>query len=407
MAQFDIPKPKKPKTEKIESPTPEKSIKSPAQHKKPTKPTKSNFVGKKRKTFRRRVLLARIIVLLIGALGIGLFSFFFYLTSLLNNELVYFNADAQEQKQTVRLGKINKDTFSKSIVAILFDKTPNLIGEDEGRVNFLLLGAPGQGNPAPNLTDAIMLASLDTKQEKISLVSIPRDLFVRAPGENVARKINSLYQLGLIRDKQDPLKILINTVEELSGQTIHYVLLVDLSVVEDSINSLGGITVNVPQDIYDPTYPGPNYSYELFELKKGVQTLDGKTAVKYVRTRHAIRSDFGRSDRQRQVLQALSAKLRNIELTDLPVYFKIASQFKQRIATNMSIPELKRLYTLTKDISSKRIYTWGLDTTPGSGMLRSTSIKVGSGNAYALVPINGINEYKEIHAFFKNIFQKI
>jgi hypothetical protein len=75
-----------------------------------------------------------------------------------------------------------------------------------------------------------------------------------------------------------------------------------------AVDELGGVDIEVPYDIVDREYPGPNYSYETFEITEGPHHLDGETALKYVRSRHTT-SDFGRSARQQQLLQALAAKV--------------------------------------------------------------------------------------------------
>jgi hypothetical protein len=94
------------------------------------------------------------------------------------------------------------------------------------------------------------------------------------------------------------------------GIDMHAVAKIDFIGFVQAIDEIGGVDVDVPYDIEDVEYPGPDYTFETFTLSKGSHHLDGETALKYARSRHTT-SDFGRSARQQQLLQALSEKVRN------------------------------------------------------------------------------------------------
>ena len=95
------------------------------------------------------------------------------------------------------------------------------------------------------------------------------------------------------------------------GLPIHYHISLDFEEFIKIIDTLGGVTVYVEEDIYDPLFPGLNYSYEPFELSQGWHYLDGKTTLKYIRTRYTSEGDFDRTRRQQQILEALRIKLRS------------------------------------------------------------------------------------------------
>ncbi|KKU81607.1 MAG: Cell envelope-related function transcriptional attenuator common domain protein [Parcubacteria group bacterium GW2011_GWA2_47_8] len=314
----------------------------------------------KKQASSRSLVLKTILAFIIG-IAIAVFLFFLYLTSLLDNQLVYRNSP-----------------------------TP-----PTGSVRLAI--PPSSQNFMANVAELLL---------RDDVVLRPRDLFVISGNETFARKINSLYQLGLIRAPDNPTKQLIGALEDLTGQSIHYTVLVDLQLVKEAVDALGGLTVDVSTRIYDPAFPGLNYSYQVFSLEPGVQELDGDTVVKYVRSRHSLLGDFDRTERQRQVTEALAAKIRDVHISQFPDYWNLLSAFRERVATNMSIAEMKRLYRLTKDIRSNDILTAALDNQPGAGLLASTHIETGGPvPAYALIPKNGYNEFDDIHAFFEHIFE--
>ena len=359
----------------------------------------------KKQASSRSLVLKTILAFIIG-IAIAVFLFFLYLTSLLDNQLVYRNSPTPPTG-SVRLAiPPSSQNFMANVAELLLRDDVVLRGETDGRINIALLGMAGEPNPAPHLTDTILIASIEPRRGKVSPVSIPRDLFVISGNETFARKINSLYQLGLIRAPDNPTKQLIGALEDLTGQSIHYTVLVDLQLVKEAVDALGGLTVDVSTRIYDPAFPGLNYSYQVFSLEPGVQELDGDTVVKYVRSRHSLLGDFDRTERQRQVTEALAAKIRDVHISQFPDYWNLLSAFRERVATNMSIAEMKRLYRLTKDIRSNDILTAALDNQPGAGLLASTHIETGGPvPAYALIPKNGYNEFDDIHAFFEHIFE--
>jgi len=154
--------------------------------------------------------------------------------------------------------------------------------------NILVLGQPGKGYSGGNLTDTIILVHLEPTQEKATLISLPRDLLVKVPGQDNFTKINSLYYLVGIEGLREK-------IEEITNLSIDHYILVDLAVVKEIIKLVDGLNVYVPQDIDDPYFPGPNYTYQAFALKAGWRYLDGEATLKYIRTRYTSpNGDFDR-----------------------------------------------------------------------------------------------------------------
>lgn len=192
-------------------------------------------------------------------------------------------------------------------------------------MNILLLGVDLRADhPEEGIrSDTIMLLRLDPGGAWASLLSIPRDSVATIPGFGQA-KINAAFQHGYANAEQlygpgtEPLAagaaLAADTVEQFlnlpaQGQRIHYVATINFEGFARMIDAVGGIEVDVPVEIVDEAYPTDDFGYTTLHIPAGRQQMDGATALKYVRTRHAD-SDFGRAQRQQQVLQALVAALR-------------------------------------------------------------------------------------------------
>lgn len=157
------------------------------------------------------------------------------------------------------------------------------------RVNVLLLGIDqraGEREPGYR-TDTMIVFTLDPVSMEAGILSIPRDIWVPIPGfEN--NRINTANFIGDTRDYPGGgIALAKKTVEQFLGIPIHYVVRINFTAFESFIDRIGGITIEVPEDIYDPEYPTENYGTEVFQLSKGVHTLDGETALSYARTRHS------------------------------------------------------------------------------------------------------------------------
>lgn len=167
-------------------------------------------------------------------------------------------------------------------------------------VNVLIMGLQIGGASTNPLTDSLMVASYQPGG-KVSLLSIPRDLWVEIPGHGEGR-INEAFQDG------GPHEAML-TVQQNLGVPVNYYALVSYEAFERLIDDVGGVTVEVAEDIDDPTFPAADeIHYEPFHIAKGTHHLNGHEALRYARTRHAD-SDFGRAQRQQQVLMALKAQL--------------------------------------------------------------------------------------------------
>ena len=264
-------------------------------------------------------------------------------------------------------------------------------------INILVLGRPGHGYPGENLTDTIILVHLNPKQKKAVLISLPRDLAVKIPETRNYAKINQLYSLG-------GLKMTKQKIEEITGLTIDYYILVDLVAVKEIVDSVGGLNVLAPFDINDPYFPGPNHSYQTFNLSAGWRYLDGEIALKYIRTRYTSpNNDFDRMARQQQVLRALKQKTLSLNvLSNLSTYLKIFQSLTNHIQTDLSLMEMKSLYGTGQKIEPAQIVSLVLDKKE-TNLMTSGPIILNGQISSMVWPKKGQEDYSEI----KELIQKI
>lgn len=201
----------------------------------------------------------------------------------------------------------------------LFTPT-NEIKSSYGRTNILILGKGGAGHEAPDLTDTIIFASVDD-ESNINLISIPRDIWI----PSIRAKVNSSYFWGNQKEYGGGLVLAKANVEEVVGQPVHYVVVIDFEAFGRVIDVVNGIEVDVENGFVDEKYPIEGREddecngdiefmcrYETITFTKGKQLMDGETALKFVRSRNAEGdegTDFARNARQQKVIDALKSKL--------------------------------------------------------------------------------------------------
>lgn len=230
------------------------------------------------------------------------------------------------------------------------------------RINVLLMGVDQRDDERerglPTRTDTIMVVSIDPVQKTAAMTSFPRDLWVAIPGFGEDR-INAAYRYGELRrvDGGGP-GVAARTIEHNFGlRTTHYAT-VDFRGFQEIVNTLGGIIIDVPRPIKDDEYPTDTYGIERVFFAPGPQLMDGATALKYARTRHAD-SDFGRMARQQQVLLAI--RDRALRLNLLPRLPTLAEQAVRTVQTNFAPAELLSLAKLATEIEMGAIGSLVID----------------------------------------------
>ncbi|WP_225878860.1 LCP family protein [Spongiactinospora rosea] len=187
-----------------------------------------------------------------------------------------------------------------------------VLDDYEGRIadtpgeNWLLVGSDSRkgltadqrrklatGRAAGQRTDTMMLLHIPASGGRPTLVSLPRDSYVQIPGKG-RNKLNAAYAFGRG-------KLLVRTVEQATGIHIDNYMEIGFAGFVGIVDAIGGVEINVKQNIKDPKAG--------IDLKKGVQVLDGGTALGYVRTRATgALPDLDRTQRQRQFFGAVVKK---------------------------------------------------------------------------------------------------
>lgn len=232
------------------------------------------------------------------------------------------------------------------------------------RVTVLLMGIdrrPGEG--FISRTDTMMVLSINPDTNKASILSIPRDLYTEIPGYG-RNRINTAFVYGAnTGGPAGGAALSMETIEFNLGIHIDHYILVDFNTFIQAIDTVGGIDVYVPRELYDPEFPDMNYGYDPLYVPAGLQHFDGLTALKYARTRH-VDNDFGRAARQQQVVLAVRDKVISLGINDfllrLPLLYQ---QMQEGIRTDLSISDMVTLISATSNVADEDITSAVLDHT--------------------------------------------
>lgn len=315
---------------------------------------------------------------------------------------------------------------------VLLHSAPTL-QETNGRTNILLLGIGGGSHEGPNLTDTIMLASIDAKNGKVTLISIPRDLWV----SDLQEKINAAYADGQDETPARGLILAKSIVGKITGQPIHYGFRIDFQGFVKAINEVGGVDVVVDRTLDDYQYPiegkedescghtdveikdySKNASdssaldffpcrYKHLHFDAGKQHMDGETALEFVRSRHALGiegSDFARSARQQKVIEGFREKIFSLQTIFNPNRLaNLYSILQSSIDTDIKQEEVGLFLRLAPKLRSAKIENAVIDygdTVAGrAGLLINPPISAIYSFASVLIPRIGDGNFSEIQSY--------
>lgn len=278
-------------------------------------------------------------------------------------------------KALISLNLLNSDS-------LLTVASADLPTDSFGHTNILLLGQGDADHDGIDLTDTIMIASIDPKNTKsVALLSLPRDLWFLKTEKMGDGRINSLYRdykaylRGQGKDENtassEAMQELAAEIGRTIGMDIHHVVKVDFIGFVQAVDALGGIEITVPETLIDTQYPGPDYTYQTFTIAAGTQTIDGETALKYARSRHST-SDFDRSARQQQIIAAIGDKMRAGGLLSQPgKIVDLLGIMKEHVGTTLPVREMLALAEAGKKIDRSKILSMQLNI--GNGLYGSYS----------------------------------
>lgn len=315
---------------------------------------------------------------------------------------------------------------------LFFQKEITLKKTEDERVNMLLLGIGGGKHDGPLLTDTIIFASIDPKLQKVTMVTIPRDLWV----PELKQKINYAYAYGEAKQKGGGLILTKAVVGKIMGQKIDYAFRLDFNGFVRAVDQVGGITVDVERSFEDPEYPisgketetcgfdGEEFEkratseaqfeafpcrYEYLKFNAGKQVMDGDTALKYVRSRHAIGpegTDFARSKRQEKVIAAFKDKVISAGTILNPLTLvNLFDVFRDSIDTDIKKDEYDDFVKLAQkmqDVQMKNyVIDYGDDEQGRAGLLINPPITKEYNLQWVLIPRGGNGDYSEISMYVK------
>jgi LCP family protein required for cell wall assembly len=202
-------------------------------------------------------------------------------------------------------------------------------GLESGRFTLLLVGVDRRpGETSLGNTDSLLLASMNTDNGKVALISIPRDTQVIVPGYGKC-KINAAARVG------KGLKTTTALIEGLTGQPIDGYVVTNFSGFKSIIDTLGGITVTVEKNMH---YVTGDVNDGVINLAKGTQHLNGTQALQYARFRQDSLADISRTVRQQTILKAMGKEFLKVKtIAKLPW---LIPQIAKSVETNLSIAQL-------------------------------------------------------------------
>ncbi|MBU2025891.1 LCP family protein, partial [Patescibacteria group bacterium] len=289
-------------------------------------------------------------------------------------------------------------TSGGSIFGGLFKNKDDLEGMSEGRINVILLGMRGQNIPGGSLlADSIMVVSVKPGENKVAMISIPRDLYVEIPGKNYSRKINEVNPIGEEEGKGKGLELMKEVVGNVTGLPIHYAISANFDALRDTVDVIGGITVHLDKPFYEgKQFVEGNECGGEFSLPEGEVDLSGEKALCYSRARFAT-SDFDRARRQQEVLLAIKEKALSAgTLSDFGKVNDLLNVMGDNIRTDMKPWEMQKLFEVTNEVDDPKVYRKVFDTSE-QGLL-----KAANNGSYILLPAD--EDFGRIKEECKNIF---
>jgi len=240
------------------------------------------------------------------------------------------------------------------------------------QVNILLLGMGGYENDAPFLTDSIMAVTIDPNSHRVMLASIPRDLVVHMNLQTNqssiwTNKINAAYEVAYTNiicciapqytGHDGGGHAAEHEVGKITGLTFDRYIAIDFKAFRDMVNALGGVDVCLTSNLDDYTYPNYGHGYIAIHFRAGCQHLNGEQALQVARSRHSIEpeqsSDFGRSRRQQDIMEAIKKKATTVNgWSKAP---QLLDALQKNIHTDMSLSDMKAIYDWGKNLPDSSI----------------------------------------------------
>lgn len=327
---------------------------------------------------------------------------------------------------------IKSENISPVLFQVIFNKNIELKKSAPDTINVLLLGIGGGNHDGPNLSDTIIFASINTATSKISLVSLPRDMW----SYELQGKINTAYAIGQSKKKGGGLILAKSVVGKITGQQIDYGVVIDFSGFVKAVDLVGGLDINVDNTFDDYEYPVEGKEddpcghkdeelaslatassqldafpcrYEHVHFNKGLNHMDGETALKFVRSRHAKGdegTDFARSKRQEKIIKGFMDKIFSLQIIVNPAkIIGLYDTVKSSIDTDIQKNEFDDFIKLAEKFKGAKIKSvvvdYGDTKSNRGGLLTNPPISSDYNYEWTLIPRAGKNNFSEIQEYIK------
>ena len=329
--------------------------------------------------------------------------------------------------------KVTARTSAQTTTAPSITPTP----DPNQPFSIALLGYGGGNHEGGLLTDSIMVVKINPQTQVINLISVPRDLWVPLPinGQTTKMfKINAAYAIGA-DDKKYPQKLREFTgpagggqlaksiLSQILGFQVNYFIALDFAGFQKVVDKLGGVTVKIEQPFDDPFYPldtgttdtcgksdteitalsatlsGDKLEqsflcrYETLHFSVGSTQMDGATALKFVRSRHAAigGGDFARAARQRLIIESVKNKVFSIGF--LPQIIPTIQTLSYHLTHDLDIPTIQKILNRALEFGGYQINTVALTD---QNVLKNTKSLDGQ---YVLTPLAGEANWSQIQSY--------
>ncbi len=305
--------------------------------------------------------------------------------------------------------------------------------------NILLLGYAGGNHDGTYLTDTIIVARIYPKENKIKLISIPRDLWIKIPvtKENTQYfKLNHAFAVGLddkkYPDKNDSYRgiygaglLARESVAQVIGIMPENFIAIDFNGFQKIVDSLGGIEIYIPYSFEDKYYPIKGLEddlcgkseeemdalhatmsgqllekeftcrFETLKFQKGKAVMDGTTALKFVRSRHSDinGSDFGRALRQQAFLIAIKNEL--LDIGSVGKFIASINTLSKNVTTDIDLSTAFEIYKEQENLTDFDIETISLTT--DNVLVEGFS----TDRQYILTSKEGEGNWESVHTFIQ------
>lgn len=312
--------------------------------------------------------------------------------------------------------------------------------EEKTEYTLLLLGYGGGRHEGTYLTDSIMVANVDLKRKDVTLISIPRDIWVKVPTKDKENpfhaKINSVYQMGLFPEnypaldtkyitEDNPSGFMKQVIQDITGLQVDAFVAVDFEGFTRVIDILDGIDVTVERAFTDYEYPIEGREddtcekkdeeleealkeatkepvlafpcrYETLKFETGETHMDGATALKYARSRHALEDggDFNRAKRQQNVLEAVKVKVLSIGF--IPKIIPLLDELEEHIKMDLELNVINKLLLEARNADEYKRKSFVIE----GEFLSDSYSEYGQ---YIIIPRKGIDKWDDIKKEIHNI----